>query len=304
MGDFEHILYEVDKGRARITLNRPEKMNALSNDLLYELQEALWEADDDRAVHCVIIKGQGRCFSAGYDLTGPKPQQGFSRVRSSENRYRGSRSVDDDAWQMEKGQRHRMALFDMHKPSIAQVHGHCLAGGTDIALLCDMVICSNDAKIGFPPARDLGALPNQMWLYNVGPQWAKRLMLTGDSVTGTEAQQIGLVLKSVPLEYLESEVEQLADRLSYIDPDLLSANKRIINQGLELMGARTLQRMAVENDVRGHNSRSALTFGQRVAEHGLKETLRERDEKFGDGMVRVNGPELRDERGYLRDIES
>ena len=301
MSEFDNILYEVENGRARITLNRPEKMNALSNDLLYELQEALWEADDNRDVHCVIIKGQGRCFSAGYDLTGPRPKYGHSRVRSDENRYRGARSVDDDAWQMEKSQRYRMALFDMHKPSIAQVHGYCLAGGNDIALLCDLVICADDAKIGFPPARDLGALPTQMWLYHVGPQWAKRLMLTGDSITGAEAQEIGLALKSVPIEYLEAEVEQLADRLALIDPDLLSANKRIINQGLELMGARTLQRMAVDNDVSGHNAAAALTLGKRVAENGLKETLRERDARFGDGMARVRGPETRDERGHLTD---
>ena len=298
-GEFESIEYEVVDGRARITLNRPEKLNALSHDLLYELHEALWEADDNKAVHCVIVRGAGRSFSAGYDLSGPRAQYGFSRVRSNDNQYRGGRSVDDDAWQMEKTQRYRMALFDMHKPVIAQVHGYCLAGGTDIALMCDMIICADDARFGFPPARDLGALPNNMWLYNVGPQWAKRLMLTGDSITGAEAQQIGLVLKAVPKQHLENEVEQLADRLVLIDPDLLSANKRIINQGLELMGARTLQRMAVENDVRGHNAAAALTFGSRVAEKGLKDTLRERDGKFGDGMARVNGPELRDDEGRL-----
>jgi enoyl-CoA hydratase len=165
--------------------------------------------------------------------------------------------------------------------------------------MCDMVIAAEDAVFGFPPARDLGALPNNMWLYHVGPQWAKRLMLTGDSVTGAEAQQIGLVLKAVPKDLLEQEVEQLADRLALIDPDLLSANKRIINTGLELMGARTLQRMAVENDVRGHNTAAALTWGERVREKGLRETLRERDAKFGDGRARVNGPEVRDENGRL-----
>jgi enoyl-CoA hydratase len=303
MEDFKNIIYEVEKGRARITLNRPEKLNALSHDLLYELQEALWEADDDTAVHCVILKGEGRAFSAGYDLTGPRPEYGYSRVRSKDKKYRGGRKVDDDAWQMEKTQRYRMAIFDMHKPVIAQIHGYCLAGGTDVALMCDMLIAAEDATIGFPPARDLGALPNNMWLYNVGPQWAKRLNLTGDSVTGKEAAQIGLVLKAVPADKLEYEVEQLADRMALIDPDLLSANKRIINQGLELMGARTLQRMAVENDVRGHNAETALTFGQRVQEKGLNATLRERDAKFGDGRARVNGVELRDENGRLVDPE-
>ena len=301
MTGFDNIIYEASDGRARITLNRPDKLNALSLELQAELNEALWEADNNRDVHCVIIKGAGRAFSAGYDLTGSGGRVSVSRVQSQEHDYRGGRSIDDDAWQLERAQRYRMALFDMHKPCIAQVHGYCLAGGTDIALLCDMIIAADDATIGFPPARDLGALPNNMWLYNIGPQWAKRLTLTGDTVTGEEAQQIGLVMKAVPSEHLESEVESLADRLAMIDPDLLSANKRIINLGLELMGARTLQRLAAENDVRGHNTQAARDYMSSVREHGLKETLKRRDEKFGDGRARVNGPELRDDEGRLLD---
>ena len=301
MSGFENIVYEVERGRARITLNRPGKLNAISLPLQTELDEALWEADNDRAVHCVILKGAGRAFSTGYDLTGAGYSSQVSRVHSSDNAYRGNRSIDDDAWQLERQQRLRMALFDMHKPSICQVHGYCLAGGTDIALLCDMVIAADDALFGFPPARDLGALPNNMWLYHLGPQWAKRLTLTGDMITGREAQQIGLVMKAVPTEHLENEVEQLADRLAKIDPDLLSANKRIINMGLELMGARTLQRMAAENDVRGHNTAAAAGFRESVKEHGLRETLRARDAKFGDGRARVDGPEIRDQDGRLID---
>ncbi|MEM7003872.1 MAG: crotonase/enoyl-CoA hydratase family protein [Pseudomonadota bacterium] len=301
MAGFEHILYEVRDGTARVVLNRPEKLNALSLALQNELHEALWEADNDRSVHSVILKGAGKAFSAGYDLTGADGQVPVSRVQSDMASYRGGRSIDDDAWQLERAQRFRMALFDMHKPVIAQVHGYCLAGGTDIAMLCDMIIAAEDATFGFPPARDLGALPNNMWLYNVGPQWAKRLTLTGDTVSGLEAQQIGLVLKAVPADLLEQEVEGLAARMAHIDPDLLSANKRIINTGLELMGARTLQRMAAENDVRGHNTRAAQQFRESVKNNGLKATLRARDEKFGDGRARVNGPEVRDERGYLKD---
>jgi len=301
MSGFENIIYEVENGRARITLNRPEKLNALSLELQKELNEALWEADNNNEVHCVIIKGSGRAFSAGYDLTGAGGDVPVSRVQSEENDYRKSMSLDDDAWLMERAQRYRMAIFDMHKPSIAQVHGYCLAGGTDVALLCDMIIAADDAVFAFPPARDLGALPNNMWLYNVGPQWAKRLMLTGDSVTGAEAAEIGLVLKSVPPDLLEQEVEQLADRLAKIDPDLLTVNKRIINLGLELMGARTLQRLAVENDVRGHNTRGAAGFRKSVMEKGLKETLSARDAKFGDGRARVKGPEIRDSKGRLVD---
>jgi len=297
--EFQNILYEIERGRARITLNRPDKLNALSLELQAELNEALWEADNDTSVHCVILKGAGRAFSAGYDLTGAGRNVPVSRIQEQGKAYRGGRSIDDDAWQLERAQRLRMALFDMHKPSIAQVHGYCLAGGTDLALLCDMVIAADDATLGFPPARDLGALPNNFWLYNVGPQWAKRLTLTGDTVTGKEAQQIGLVMKAVPAALLEQEVEQLADRLALIDPDLLAANKRIINLGLELMGARTLQRLAAENDVRGHNTAAARGYMKSVAEHGLKTTLRARDAKFGDGRARVDGPEIRDAEGRL-----
>ena len=303
MAEFDSILYEVENGRARITLNRPEKLNALTLKLQSELNEALWEADNNKAVHCVIIKGAGRAFSAGYDLTGADRDVPVSRIQDPSNEYRGGSSIDDDAWQLERAQRYRMAIFDMHKPVIAQLHGYCLAGGTDIALMCDMVIAEDNTLIGFPPARDLGALPNNMWIYHVGPQWAKRLNLTGDYITGKEAQQIGLVMKSVPNEYLENEVEQLADRLAKIDPDLLSTNKRIINMAMELMGARTLQRMASENDVRGHNTRGADGFRKSVAEIGLGQTLRARDGKFGDGRVRVNGPELRDDEGNLQPLE-
>ena len=303
MSEFDSILYEVEDGRARITLNRPEKLNALTLKLQAELNEALWEADNNRAVHCVILRGAGRAFSAGYDLTGADGNIPVSRIQSDENEYRGGRSIDDDAWQLERGQRYRMAIFDMHKPVIAQLHGYCLAGGTDIALMCDMIIAADDTLIGFPPARDLGALPNNMWIYHVGPQWAKRLNLTGDYITGKEAQQIGLVMKAVPSEHLENEVEQLADRLALIDPDLLSTNKRIINMALELMGARTLQRMASENDVRGHNTQAAGGFRKSVADIGLRDTLRNRDGKFGDGRVRVNGPELRDEDGNLKPLD-
>jgi enoyl-CoA hydratase/carnithine racemase len=301
MGQFNAIIYETCDGRARITLNRPEKLNALSLELQAELAEALWEADNDRSVHCVIIKGAGRAFSAGYDLSGGGARVPVSSIEDPGKSYRGARSIDDDAWQLERAQRYRMAIFDMHKPVIAQVHGYCLAGGTDIALLCDMIIAAEDATFGFPPARDLGALPNNMWLYNVGPQWAKRLTLTGDTVTGAEAQDIGLVLKAVPLDLLEQEVEGLAARMAHIDPDLLSANKRIINTGLELMGARTLQRLAAENDVRGHNTVAANEFRASVKAHGLSATLRARDAKFGDGRARVKGPELRDSNGNLID---
>ena len=299
MTDFKTIIYEVEKGRARITLNRPEKLNALSMELQTELNAALWDADNDTKVHAVIIRGNGRAFSAGYDLSPMASRRAADADDSYTAVYRGGRTFDDDAWQMERSQRLRMVIFDMHKPVIAQVHGFCLAGGTDIAFLCDIVIAAEDATIGFPPARAMGALPNNMWIYNCGPQWAKRLFLTGDSVTGAEAAKIGLVLKAVPRDLLEAEVEGLVDRMAMIDTELLSANKRIVNLQLELMGARTIQRLAAENDARAHLAPSVREFGRIAGEQGLKAALHWRDAKFGDGRARVEGAEIRDENGRL-----
>lgn len=293
---FENIIYEVEKGRARITLNRPEKRNALSMELVEELRDALWEADDDKAVHCVIIKGAGPSFCAGYDLTaGRKPvEDGIAR--------RDGRSVDDDAWRIEQFQRSLRTLFEMHKPSIAQIHGHCFAGGTDLALYCDILICADDANIGYSALRNMGAAPNQMWLYHIGPQWTKRLLLTGDTLSGTDAAKIGLVLKSVPADMLEFEVEGLADRLCNIDPEMLSTNKRIINIGLELMGAQTLQRLAAENDARAHTADVNRRVFEQIRTEGLKAALRDRDAPFGDSRARVEGPEIRDKDGNLKPL--
>lgn len=278
---FQTITYAIDRGRARITLNRPEKRNALSVQMQQELERALWLADDDNRVHCVVLSASGQDFCSGYDLG----QYESVAPAGSEHR-RGRRSFDDDAWRLEAAQRNRMALFDMHKPVIAQVHGRCLAGGTDVALLCDIVICSDDARFGFPPARAQGSLPNQMWLYHLGPQWAKRLLLTGDLLAGPDAAALGLALKSVPADQLAAEVDALADRLAMIDTDLLTCNKRIVNMGLELMGARTMQRLAAEMDARGHLAKSREQFRKNVMEHGLKEAVRMRDGPFGDDVVR------------------
>lgn len=283
MNEYENLLYQVENGRARITLNRPEKLNALSVALQRELNAALREADNDTLVHCVVLKGMGRAFSAGYDLTARdrQPRTGESYA----NVYRGRVTLEDDIWQLEQGQQLRMQIFDMHKPVIAQIHGYCLAGGTDVALLCDMVIAADDAVIGFPPVRAMGSPVAHMWTYLVGPQWAKRLLLTGDSVSGAEAAEIGLVLQSVPPAELEATVEALADKLALIDTELLAANKRICNIALELMGARTVQRMAAEMDGRAHQAPSVAEFGRISREKGLKPALEWRDSKFGDGRA-------------------
>lgn len=283
--DYEEIRYEVGDGRARITFARPKTHNALTSRLLEELEHALWEADDDTRVHCVILRGEGRSFCSGYDLAamGRKKRPGT----------RTGRTHDDDIWLIEQSNRKIRTLMQTHKPSIAQVHGNCLAGGTDVALACDIIIAADDARFGFPAARSMGAQPGNLWMYHCGPQWAKRLQLTGDSVTGTDAEKIGLVMKAVPPELLEQEVEGLADRMALIDPDLLSANKRIVNLALELMGSQTIHRLAGENDARAHRAQAVRDYGRSIRELGLKETLRRRDAPFGDGYARVGEPEGR-----------
>lgn len=296
--EYQYIQYEVDQGRARITLNRPDKRNALSIDLVEELRDALWDADDNKAVHCVILKGAGSSFCAGYDLTA-----GRTKADDGVERRQG-RGMDDDAWHIERFQRSLRTLTEMHKPSIAQIHGNCLAGGTDLALYCDILICADNANIGYSALRNMGAAPNQMWLYHCGPQWTKRLLLTGDTVSGEDAARIGLVLKSVPEEYLEQEVEGLADRMSWIDAEMLSTNKRIINVGMELMGAQTLQRLAAENDARAHTAQAAKNVFKQIANDGLRAALRDRDAPFGDSRARVLGPELRDAQGHLIETDS
>lgn len=279
--DFENILYEVKDRKAYVTLNRPEKLNALSGRLLQELNDALWEADNDTAVHLVILQGAGRAFSAGYDIGGNYRQgdQASGKV------YRGGETLFDDSWRLERSQRLRMAIWDMHKPVLAKIHGYCLAGGTDLALLCDMVIAADDCIIGFPAVRAMGAPPAHMWLYHVGPQWAKRMLMTGDSITGADAARIGLVLQAVPYAELDAVVEELADRMAMIDAELLASQKRTVNLGMELMGARTLQRLAAENDARAHQAPAVAEFAQISREHGLKSALEWRDSKFGDGRA-------------------
>jgi enoyl-CoA hydratase len=273
---------------ARISLNAPEKRNALSPNMLVELHGALMEADDLLDVSVIILEGAGKDFCAGYDLMGVYAGRDAEALDPSHYR-KTIRSIDDDSWSVERNYDWIGTINKIHKPVIAKVQGNCLAGGTDLALTCDMIIASETARIGFPATRANGSPPNHMWIYHVGPQWAKRLLLTGDSLTGKDAAKLGLVLEAVPAEELDAAVNELARRISFVDSDLLSSHKRIVNIALELMGAQTLQRMAAENDARAHKADGPrrAQFKADFAEGGMKAALKGRDEPFGDGMVKV-----------------
>jgi enoyl-CoA hydratase len=281
----ETLTFEVAARVARITLNRPDKRNALTPQALAELSDALIEADDRTDVHAIVLAGAGRDFCAGYDLAGAYAGQGAGDGPA----YRSQNgTIDDDVWQLEQTQKKTIAMFDIHKPVIARVQGNCLAGGTDLALMCDMVVAADDARIGFPAARANGTPPQNMFIYHVGPQWAKRLLMTGDWISGKDAARIGLVMDAVPAADLDSAVDELARRVALVDAELLAAHKRVVNLSLELAGARTMQRLAAEMDARAHLSRGPRRsqFRADMAEQGLKTALKNRDEPFGDGQVR------------------
>ena len=274
---YEFIKYEVtDNGVAKVLLNRPEKLNALSLPLQAELYDCLQAADDDPAVRVITLRGAGRAFCAGYDVTPPQTDE--DRQASEERRG----NIRQDMHRLRKTARLMTSVFDLSKPVIAGIHGHVIAGGTDLALHCDMVIAADDANIGFPPVRSMGTPPTHMWTYMVGPQWAKWFMLTGETVSGKEAQEMGLVLKSVPAEGLDAAVDGLANKIAKIPWEMLAANKSIVNKALDLMGRNMMQVIAAETDAVSHQSSIVREFNRISSEEGLKAALAWRDAPFQD----------------------
>lgn len=221
---YEFLIYETIDRVARITLNWPEKINALSIGLQEEIVHAAKTAEADPGIHAVIIRGAGRGFSAGYDITPTQErgeQQATRSIRSDITRMEDMVERWNTLWKL----RSWNTLWKLRIPTIAQVHGFCVAGGTDLALHCDMIVVAEDARIDFTPVRAMGAPPTHMWLYSVGPQWAKRLLLTGDLIEGRKAHEIGWAVDVAPAADLDDTALKLATRMSHIGKDLLTANK-------------------------------------------------------------------------------
>ena len=257
----------------RITLNRPEKRNALSPLLQDELIDAVHAAERSNEVRVIVIRGAGPSFCAGYDINPSKEDAAKIRPQTIEQ---------DVALTISYGNRWAN-LWNCRIPVIAQVHGHCIAGGTDLALHCDLVVAADDARIGFPPVRSQGAPPTHMWLYHLGPQWTKRLLLTGDTISGAQAAEIGLALEAVPADQLDDHVLALAEHIATIGHDLLVHNKRIVNLGVELMGRSTMQVLAGIHDALAHNAPEAIEFSQSIREKGVRGAVDARDAQFRDG---------------------
>ena len=282
------IRFEVADHVAWITLNRPDKRNALSGTMLRELNQAFLEADDRIDVNAIVLRGEGKDFCAGFDLMDSYGGGADNSTDYDPALYRSrAGTIDDDIWNLARQQDLLLPMIELHKPIITRIHGNCLAGGTDVAFYSDIVIAADDARIGFPAARANGTPPSNFWIYHCGPQWAKRMLFTGDTISGRDAARIGLVLESYPAGELDHEVAEMARRVAAVDPEILSAHKRMVNGQMALMGARASQRQALDLDAEAHLSRGPRRskFRADMAESGLKEALRNRDAPFGDGKV-------------------
>jgi enoyl-CoA hydratase len=271
--EYENLVYEKREDRiVRLTLNRPEKLNALNTPLMNEIKGALEAAERDEDVRVIIIKGAGRAFSAGYDLTPPaKGEEPAKLPTELANKYHIKRN--HDVW---------FTIWNLLKPVIAQVHGYCLAGASELAFMCDLTIMAEDAQTGYPPVRSFSTPDTLFHPWMGGIKMAKRMLFTGDTISGKEAAACGMATMAVPADKLEEETEAIAKRIALISTDLISLTKGAINHSFELMGFRAALEYAAKIHDLSHTVPSAQGFMKTRSEKGLKAALVERDEKFGD----------------------
>ena len=276
------VLYERDGRIGRIILNRPEVLNAIDDDLPTELSEAVARADADPNIHVMVLSGAGKAFCSGYDLAHYASTDGPNKV------------VQDMPWDpmqdfqfMWRNTQAFMSLFRAMKPVICKVHGFAVAGGSDIALCADMIVMGDDAKIGYMPTRVWGCPTTAMWVHRLGPEKAKRMMFTGDKINGIEAAEIGLVLKTVPDDQLDGEVEALASRIASVPINQLAMQKMVINSAVEEKINQT-QRLATLLDGMTRHSPEGLNFKARVEEVGWKQAVEERDSGTYDWTQNVH----------------
>ena len=269
------VLYARDGRIGRVTLNRPDVMNAIDDALPEALADAVRAANADPEVHVIVLSGAGRAFCAGYDLTYyAQAAEGAGAELTQEMPWD---PVKDFAF-MTRNTDLFMEIFRSLKPVICKVHGFAVAGGSDIALCADIVIMGETAQIGYMPARVWGCPTTAMWVYRLGPERAKRMLLTGDKIDGREAERLGLVLKAVPDDQLDAEVEALAERMASVPVNQLAMQKLMINQALENMGLASTQTLATVFDGITRHSPEGLNFKARAEAVGWKQAVRERDD--------------------------
>jgi len=276
---YRTIAYAVDRRVATITLNRPERLNAISLDMPGEIAAAVDAANRDDAVHVIVLAGAGDGFCSGYDL------KDFAEASGAQpGSQLGGGSADSRPWDpmadfygMYEFTQQFMSLWRSYKPTIAKVHGPAVAGGSDIALCCDLVVMAEEAVIGYPPARVWGCPTTAMWVYRLGAERAKRMLLTGDLVDGGEAVRLGLVLEAVPRAQLDARVAALAARISSVPKNQLMMQKMMVNQAYDAMGLANTQRFATLFDGITRHSPEGVWFKRRAEEAGFRQAVKERD---------------------------
>lgn len=266
------VLFEKDGRIARITLNRPDVMNAIDDEVPALIEEAVLRAERDPAIHVLILAGNGPAFCAGYDLT--YYAEGNGNGQATQEMPWDPMKDYDFMW---ANTQRFMSIFRCRKPVIAKVHGFAVAGGSDIALCADMVVMAEDARIGYMPVRVWGCPTTAMWTYRLGPEKAKRMLFTGDKITGQEAEAMGLVLKAVPADKLDEEVEALAQRIATVPVNQLMMQKMVVNQVVEMMGLQQTQRLATVFDGITRHSPEGIAFKERSEQVGWKQAVDERD---------------------------
>ena len=269
---YRTLLYEVKDRIATITLNRPERLNAINHELPGELRAAVETADQDDEVHVIILQGAGEAFCSGYDL-----KQFAERSSGVDLSQEMPWDPMEDYRVMKKWTEDYSTLLRCYTPTIAKVHGYAFAGGSDIALCCDLLVMAEDARIGYPPARVWGVPTTAMWMSRVGPQQAKRMLFTGDLIDGVEAKSIGLALDSVPSGDLDSTVEALAKRIAGVPRNQLMMHKLVVNQALEAQGLLNTQMIATVFDGIARHTPEGLEFQEMAQEKGFHEAVRHRD---------------------------
>ena len=266
------ILYERDGRLARITLNRPDVLNAINDTLPAALEAAIEKANSDHQVRVIVLSGAGQAFCAGYDLN--------IYAQSSDT----NPAIQEMPWDpmkdfafMKRNTDHFMSLWRSLLPVVCKIHGYAIAGGSDIALCADLLIIAETAKIGYPPVRVWGCPTTAMWVYRMGMERAKRMLLSGDTIDGRQAEQWGLG-QAVPESELDDEVEGLARRMATIPRNQLIMQKLMVNQALENMGLATTQILGTLFDGIARHSPEGINFKQRTETVGWKQAVKERDQ--------------------------
>jgi enoyl-CoA hydratase len=266
------VRYESAARIATITLNRPERLNAINSALPRELRAAVERADRDSEVHVIVLQGAGKGFCGGYDL---------KEYAETPGEMAGNQDMPWDPTldyaMMSRNTEDFMSLWRASKPTICKIHGAAAAGGSDIALCCDIILMAEDARIGYPPARVWGIPTTMMWVYRLGIENAKRMLFTGDLVSGSEAAEMGLVHQAVPADQLDAAVESLCERIKGVPRNQLMMSKMVVNQAYEAMGLANTQRFANFFDGVARHSPEGLWFRQRAVDVGFKQAVSERD---------------------------